>query len=47
MFAAYYNFVWRIRKPGKTNNRRSTAAMLAGLTDRLWSFDDFFGAAMS
>jgi IS1 family transposase len=31
---AYYNFCWR---PGKM---RITPAMAAGVTDRLWSFDD-------
>jgi hypothetical protein len=46
MFAAHYNFVWRTRKPGKTSKKRPTAAMLAGLTDHLWSFDEFFAAVM-
>jgi hypothetical protein len=31
---AYYNFCWR---PGEM---RITPAMAAGLTDRIWSFDD-------
>ena len=46
MFAAYYNFVWRTRKPGKTGKKRPTAAMMAGLTDHLWNFDEFFAAVM-
>jgi transposase-like protein/IS1 family transposase len=46
MFAAHYNFVWRTRKPGKSSKKRPTAAMMAGLTDHLWSFDEFFGAVM-
>jgi transposase-like protein/IS1 family transposase len=46
MFAAWYNFVWRTRKPGKTSKRRPTAAMMAGLTDHLWSFDELFHAVM-
>jgi IS1 family transposase len=34
MYAAYYNFCWR---PGEM---RITPAMAAGITNRLWSFDD-------
>jgi len=47
MFAAYYNFVWRTRKPGKTSKKRPTSAMMAGLTDHLWTFDEFFNSVMS
>ena len=46
MFAAWYNFVWRTRRPGKSGKKRPTAAMLAGLTDHLWSFDELFYAVM-
>ena len=46
MFAAWYNFVWRTRKPGKSGKKRPTAAMLAGLTDHLWSFDELFSAVL-
>jgi IS1 family transposase len=43
MFFAYYNFVWRTRDA--INGRyRLPAAMLAGVTDRLWSFEDLFDA---
>jgi len=45
IFAAYYNFCWRTRYPdesGKAGRRRPPAAMLAGLTDHLWSFDEFY-----
>ncbi len=42
MFAAYYNYCWRTRKPGKSGKRRPTAAMMAKLTDHLWSFDELF-----
>jgi IS1 family transposase/transposase-like protein len=42
MFAAYYNMCWRTRKPGKSGQKRSTAAMMAGITDHLWSFDELF-----
>ena len=47
MFAAHYNFVWRTRKPGKSSKKRPTAAMMAGLTDHLWSFDEFFATVMA
>ena len=30
MFAAYYNYCWQTRKPGKSGKLRSTAAMMAG-----------------
>ncbi len=46
MFAAYYNYVWRTRKPGNTSKLRPTAAMMAGLTDHLWGFDEFFTEVM-
>jgi len=47
MFAAYYYFVWRTRKPGKCNKLRPTAAMMAELTDHLWKFDEFFDTVMA
>jgi len=47
MFAAYYNFVWRTRKPGKVGKKRPTAAMMAKLTDHLWGFDELFDAVLS
>ena len=43
MFAAYYNFCWQTRKPGKSGKKRSTAAMMAGLAGHVWSFDELFG----
>jgi IS1 family transposase len=46
MFAAWYNFCWRTRKPGKSGKRRPTAAMMAKLTDHLWGFDEFFDAVL-
>ncbi len=43
MFMAFYNWVWRTRDA--INGRmRVPAAMLAGVTDRLWSFEDLFEA---
>jgi hypothetical protein len=46
MFAAYYNYVWRTRKPGNINKLRPTAAMMAGLTDHLSNFNEFFNTVM-
>jgi IS1 transposase len=43
MFFAFYNFVWRTREP-EGGRLRLPAAMLAGVTDRLWSFEDLFDA---
>jgi transposase-like protein/IS1 family transposase len=46
MFAVYYNWTWRTRKPGKSGRKRPTAAMMAGLTDRIWTFDEVFEAVL-
>jgi IS1 family transposase len=46
MFAAYYNFMWRTRKPGKSGKLRSTAAMMNGLADHPWTFDELFAAVL-
>jgi IS1 family transposase len=48
-FMAYYNFCWRTRYPdwsGKRGKRRAPAALLAGVTDRLWTFDTLFDEVM-
>jgi hypothetical protein len=45
MFLAYYNFVWRTRLP-ENGRYRVPAAMAAGVTNRLWSFEDLFDAVM-
>jgi IS1 family transposase len=45
IFVAYYNFCWRTRhadQSGQCGRKRPTAAMMAGLTDHLWSFEEFF-----
>jgi hypothetical protein len=45
MFVAYYNFVWRTRhsdKSGKPGKLRPTAAMMAKVTDHLWTFDELY-----
>lgn len=47
MFSAWYNFVWRTRKPGKSGKLRPTAAMMAGLTDHIWSFDELFDTVLN
>lgn len=49
MFAAYYNLVWRTRYPdesGHPGKKRPPAAMLAGVTDHLWSFDELYWTAL-
>ena len=45
VFFAYYNFVWRTRD-AINGRERLPAAMLAGVVDRLWSFEDLFDAVM-
>ena len=47
MFAAYYNFCWRTRKPNKSGKLRPTAAHMAGLTDHTWTFDELFAAVFA
>jgi IS1 family transposase len=45
LYMAYYNFCWRPRYQdwsGKAGRLRPTPAMMAGVTARLWSFEDLF-----
>jgi IS1 family transposase len=42
MFAAWYNYCWQTRRPGKSGKKRPTAAMMAGLAGHVWSFDELF-----
>ncbi len=45
IYIAHYNFVWRTRhtdQSGCPGKLRPTAAMMAGVTSRLWNFDDFY-----
>ncbi len=42
MFAAYYNFCWQTRQKGTSGKKRPSAAMMAGLTGHVWSFDELF-----
>ena len=44
VFLAYYNFVWRTRLPGKNGRTRLPAAMIAGVTQNLMTFEDLFDA---
>jgi transposase-like protein/IS1 family transposase len=46
MFAASYNYTWQTRMPGKSGKKRPTAAMMAGLTGHVWSFDELFAAVL-
>ena len=46
MFAAYYNFCWQTRMPGKSGKLRSTAAMMAKIAGHVWSFDELFDSVM-
>ncbi|HTU27080.1 MAG TPA: hypothetical protein VMF30_16860 [Pirellulales bacterium] len=46
MFAAYYNYVWQTRLPGKQGKKRPSAAMMAGLAGHVWSFDELFDAIL-
>jgi hypothetical protein len=46
MFAAWYNYCWQTRKPGKSGQLRPTAAMMAGLAGHVWSFDELFEAVL-
>ncbi|OYV82765.1 MAG: hypothetical protein B7Z73_16815 [Planctomycetia bacterium 21-64-5] len=46
MFAAYYNFCWQTRRPGKSGKLRPTAAMMAGLDGHAWSLDELFEAGL-
>jgi transposase-like protein/IS1 family transposase len=47
LFAAWYDFTWRTRRPGKSGKLRPTAAMMAGLTDHIWSFDELFAEVLA
>ncbi|HVX11170.1 MAG TPA: hypothetical protein VHC22_08325 [Pirellulales bacterium] len=47
LFAAWYNYCWRTRKPGKSGKCRPTAAVMNGLADHTWSFDELFEAVLA
>jgi transposase-like protein/IS1 family transposase len=47
MFAAWYNYCWQTRLPGKRGKLRPTAAMMAGLAGHVWSFDELFSEVLN
>ena len=47
MFAAYYNYCWRTRLPGKSGKKRPTAATMAGLANHTWSFGELFRTVLN
>jgi hypothetical protein len=47
IFACYYNWCGQTRKPGKSGQKRGTAAMMAGLAGHVWSFDELFEAVLA
>lgn len=47
MFAAHYNFCWQTRMPGKSGKKRPSAAVMAGLENHTWSFNEFFAAVLT
>jgi hypothetical protein len=46
MFACWYNYVWQTREKGNSGKLRPTAAMMAGLTSHVWSFDELFSEVL-
>ena len=46
MYLAYYNYCWRLRKPGKSGQKRPTPAMAAKLTNHTWTFAELFETVM-
>jgi hypothetical protein len=43
MFACYYNFVWQTRQKGTSGKLRPSAAVMAKLTDHVWTFNELSG----
>jgi transposase-like protein/IS1 family transposase len=46
MWAAFYNFCWQTRMPGKSGQKRPTAATMAGLTTHVWEFDELLSEVL-
>ena len=47
MYIAHYNFAWRTRfsdNSGKPGKLRPAAAIMVGVTNRLWNFDELYRA---
>ena len=47
MFAAYYNYRWQTRQPGKSGEKRPSAARMAKLAGHVWSFEDLFDEVLN
>ncbi|MCH7725251.1 MAG: hypothetical protein IH991_02035 [Planctomycetes bacterium] len=47
MFAAYYNYCWQTRMPGKSGKKRPSAAMMAKLAGHVWDFDELFDVILT
>lgn len=47
IFATSYNFCWQTREKGNSGKLRPTAAMMAGLENHVWSFDELFAAVLT
>lgn len=41
-----YNYCWQTRMPGKSGEKRPSAAMMAGLTSHVWDFGELFDEAL-
>lgn len=49
LFVANYDFCWRLRHPdhsGKRGRLRATPAMMAKVTDHIWSFEELYSAVV-
>lgn len=47
MFACYYNYCWQTRKPGKSGEKRPSAAVMAGLTTHAWDFGELLDEVLA
>ena len=47
LHVAYFNFCWRLRENGKSGRYRPTPAMMAGITNSLWTPEELFNAVMN
>ncbi len=46
LFLAYYNFCWRPREKGTSGRLRPSPAVMAGITDHVWSIEELFDNVM-
>ena len=42
LFVVPHNFCWRPRENGNSGRLRPSPAVMAGITDHVWSIDDLF-----